>query len=137
MGETVVTWKQSMNVLGIQFDSRLTWQDQVDRSILKSRGSFHALGTLQKYFNDYETSKLVTTIVYSRLYYGLLVWLIPNLKETLFSKLYSHSGQILKLIDSELSFQELHKKLNRATPKIFSLYQTAINLYNLKKQCPK
>jgi len=46
------------------------------------------------------------------------------------------SGQILKLIDSELSFWELHKKFLQATPKIFSLYQTAINLYNVKDNIP-
>jgi len=63
VGKMVVSSKHLMNVLGIQFDSRLTWQDQVNKSILKSRGSLHALRTLQKYFNEYDTSKLITTII--------------------------------------------------------------------------
>ncbi len=50
----------------------------------------------------------------------------------LFKKLFSHSGQILKLIDNDLSYMSLHKKFNRSTPKIFSIYQTAINLYHVK-----
>jgi len=80
--------------------------------------------------------KLVTSNVYSKLYYGSLVWLIPNLKEKLFSKLYSHSGQILKVIDNSLSYIQLHKKFVRATPKIFSLFQTAINFFNAKSNVP-
>ena len=59
-----------------------------------------------------------------------------SLKERLFKKLFSHSGQILKLIDNDLSYMSLHKKFNRSTPKIFSIYQTAINLYHVKNNIP-
>ena len=136
IGNVVVKSKQSMNVLGIQFDNRLTWKEQIDNAIVKSRRSIHALKTLRKYFTDSEMLKLVTSNVYSKLYYGSLVWLIPNLKEKLFSKLYSHSGQILKVIDNSLSYIQLHKKFVRATPKIFSLFQTAINFFNAKSNVP-
>ena len=136
IGDVVVKSKQSMNVLGIQFDSRLNWEEQVDNAIMKSRRSAHALKTLRKYFTDSEMIKLVTSNVYSKLYYGSLVWLLPNLKEKLFRKLNSHSGQILKIINNYLSNTELHKKFVRATPKIFSLYQTAVNLYNIKNNIP-
>ena len=124
---------QSMNVLGIKFDSRLTWDVQVDSAILKSRKALHAMRTIRKYFTETEMIKLVTSNIYSKLYYASMVWLLPNLKEKLFKRLGLHSGRILKVVDCNLSYNNLHKKFIRATPKIFSLYQTALNLYHVKK----
>ncbi len=83
------------------------------------------------------TIGLLTANVFSRLYYGSQVWLLPNLKEKLFKKLFSHSGQILKMIDKDLSYMSLHKKFNRSPPKIFSIYQTAINLFHAKNNIPQ
>ena len=103
---------------------------------MKSRKSSHALKTLRKYFTEAEMIKLVTSNVYSKLYYGSLVWLLPNLKEKLFRKLSSHSGQILKIVNNSMNNIELHKKFVRATPRIFSLYQTAVNLYNTENNVP-
>jgi len=37
----------------------------------------------------------------------------------------------LKLINKDLSYRVLHATFSRATPKIFSLYQTCINYYDL------
>jgi len=41
------------------------------------------------------------------------------------------------LVNAEsLSYIQLHKKFVRATPKIFSLFQTAINFFNTKNNIP-
>ena len=136
IGSVTIESQQSMNVLGIRFDSRLAWDLQVDSAILKSRKKLHAMRRLRKFFTEKEMIGLLTANVFSRLYYGSQVWLLPNLKERLFKKLFSHSGQILKLIDNDLSYMSLHKKFNRSTPKIFSIYQTAINLYHVKNNIP-
>lgn len=131
IGEVTVKSKQSMNVLGIQFDNRLTWETHVEMAIKKSRSSLHAMRSLRKYFTNEEMVKLITANVYSVLYYGSQVWLLPNLKEKLYQKLFSTSGQILKIVDKNESFLALHKKFCRSTPKIFALYQTAVNLYQM------
>jgi len=73
--------------------------------------------------------KLITANVYSKLYYASMVWLLPNLKENLFKKLFSHSVQVLKIVDKNLSHVDLHKKFSRSIPKIFSIYQTSLNLF--------
>jgi hypothetical protein len=65
------------------------------------------------------------------MYYGSEIWLLPNLKERHFNRLYSQSGRSLKLINKEWSYRVLHVSFSRATPKIFSLYQTCINYYDL------
>ncbi len=123
--------KQSLNILGIQFDNRLTWETYVEMAIKKSRSSLHAMRSLRKYFTDEEMVRLITANVYSVLYYESLVWLLPNLKERLYQKLFSHLGQLLKIVDKNESFLALHKKFCRSTPKFFALYQTAVNLYQM------
>ena len=47
--------------------------------------------------------------------------------------MYSQSGKILKVVDRELSYRQLHIQYNRATPRIFSLYQMCVNFYNVMK----
>jgi hypothetical protein len=76
---------------------------------------------------------LITSFFYSRLYYSSQVWLIPSLKGSLKSKLFSASGAALRLLDRDMSFRALHKKYNRATPTQFQKYTTAISLYDLIK----
>ena len=136
VGNTVITSKSTMKVLGIHFDSRMSWDIQVDNAILNSRKSLHALRLVRTFFTDKEMIKLVTANVFSKMYYGSQVWLLPNLKEKLFTKMFSHSGRILKIIDKDSSFRMLHKKYNRSTPKIFALYQTSLNFYFAHKNVP-
>ena len=75
--------------------------------------------------------KLITSMCYSKLYYGSQVWLLPTLKESLFKKLYSQSGQCLRLLNPDVSYANLHADYQRATPKIFSHYQTAVSYYEV------
>ncbi len=93
-----------MKVLGIVFDSWLEWSAQVEKSIAASRQATQALGLVRKYFTHKEMSKLITALVYSRLYYAAQVWLLPKLKKILMDRLYSQSGRSLKLIDRHSIF---------------------------------
>jgi len=133
VGNVRVESAHHMNCLGVILDNRLTWDRQVDKVIVDSRRSLQAVKLVRRYFNEEETAKLVTSLVYSRLYYASEAWLLPTLKERQFNKLHSQSGQILKVVDKGLSYSDLHKKFNRATPRLFSLYQTCINYYNIVK----
>jgi len=54
---------------------------------------------------------------------------MPTLKESLYRKLFSQSGQCLSICNRELSYINLHKKYLRGTPKLFPLYETAVNYY--------
>jgi hypothetical protein len=126
-----------INVLGIKFDSRLEWKYQVESSITEARKAAQALRVIKSHFLDHELLTLITSYVYSRLYYAAQIWLLPTLKQTLLKRLFSQSGNTLKIIDSEATFVQLHKTYNRATPHIYSLYLTSINLFDLNsKQTP-
>ena len=49
------------------------------------------------------------------------------------AKLFSASGNALKLLERGTSFRELHKKYNRATPTQFQKYMTAVSFFDLVK----
>ena len=133
VGNVRVDSSHRINCLGVILDNQLSWDLQIEKVITDSRRSLQAVRMVRRYFSKEETAKLVTSLVYSRLYYASEAWLLPTLKEKLFKKLNSQSGKILKIVDKELSYTQLHKKYNRATPRIFALYQTCINYYNIMR----
>jgi hypothetical protein len=133
INEVEIHTKEQMSVLGVIFDSKLEWSLQTENSVRKARSALQGLRIINKYFTTPERLVLITAFFYSRLYYGSQVWLIPSLKASLKSKLFSASGAALRLLDRDMSFRALHKKYNRATPSQFQKYTTAISLYDLIK----
>ncbi len=133
LNEVEIHTKKQMSVLGVIFDSKLEWSLQTENSARKARSALQGLRIINKYFTTPERLVLITAFFYSRLYYGSQVWLIPSLKASLKSKLFSASGAALRLLDRDMSFRALHKKYNRATPSQFQKYTTAISLYDLIK----
>jgi len=125
--------KSDMKVLGIIFDSRLEWSSQVEKAIRNARQATQALGLVRKYFTNKEMSTLITSLVYSRLYYGAQVWLLPNLKKKLMDRLYSQSGRSLKLIDRHSTYKQLHCDYSRATPLLYSQYLTCILYFDMMR----
>ena len=89
---------------------------------------------IKSHFESHELLKLVTSYVYLPLYYAGQVWLLPTLKQNLQKRLFSQSGNSLKLIENEPTFTQLHKKYNRATPYIYSLYLSSLNLFDLNNK---
>ena len=134
----VVQSKNEISVLGLIFDSKMEWSPQVERSTKKARSALQGLRLLGKYFTTSEKLILLTSYFYSRLYYGCQIWLIPSLKRALKKKLFSASGNGLRLLERDTSFTELHKKYNRATPTQFQKYTTAVSFYDLiQKEIPE
>jgi hypothetical protein len=123
--------KAEMKVLGIVFDNRLEWSGQVEKSVQSARQATQALGLVRKYFSNKEMSKLITALVYSRLYYAAQVWLLPNLKKRLMDKLYSQSGKSLELIDRFSAYKQLHCDYNRATPLLYSQFLTSVLYFDI------
>ena len=115
------------------FDSKLEWAMQVEKSVRKARSALQGLRIISRFFTTQEKLMLLTSLFYSRLYYGSQIWLIPSLKRVLNTKLFSASGNALKLLERGTSFRELHKKYNRATPTQFQKYITAVSFFDLVK----
>ena len=125
----------NMNVLGVIFDSKLTWSKHISNQISKSARALYAIKLIRKYFNKNEILTLLTSNFYSILFYNSEVWHIPNLKPTLKQMLLSASANALKLSqnrpDVYESFINIHKSCNRAQPEQLITYKHAILLHKL------
>ena len=135
VNNTVVKSTTEMNVLGVLFDSKLTWSNHVSKQINKANKALHAIKMIRKYFSDTEMLTLLTSNYYSVLYYNSEVWHLPNLKPQIKQLIFSASAKALKLTqrrpDQMESFLNIHHTAKRATPEKLLLYKHAILLYKL------
>ena len=122
-----------IKVLGVIFDSKLLWTEQVSNVIKKSDRALQAIKIIRKYFSPSEVKTLLTANFYSILYYNAEIWLLPNLSPYLKNLLLSKSSNALKLCTpsycQSMSFIDLHAINQRATPQQFCIYKHALLLY--------
>ena len=108
-------------VLGVMFDSKLNWNDHIAKAISKSNSALHCIRLIKHYINNEELAQLITSNFYSILYYNAEIWNIPTLSTTLQQRLLSVLASALKICTpsyhDRMSFLELHRINNRATPK--------------------
>ena len=127
--------KKNIRILGVMFDSKLTWAEHVSYAMAKANKAKQGLKLIRKYFTAEETLKLSTAYFYSKLYFGAKIWLISTLHGDLKKKLWQISGRMLKIIDANNSlsnsFTLLHKKYNRASPMMWSKYSTALAMWDM------
>ena len=124
-----------MNVLGMKFDSKLKWNEQVEMAIKSANTSLHGLRMIRKYFTNTEMRSMVTAIFMSRLYYGAEVWHIPGLTRILHKKIKLASASALRLcapgVTAFSTHTEIHQLAERALPEKMCLYRHAILLYKI------
>ena len=135
VNNNIIKSKDNMNVLGVIFDSKLTWAKHISTQINKSSRALHAIKLIRKYFNKNEILALLTSNFYSILFYNSEVWHLPTLKPPLKQLILSASANALKLSqsrpDAYESFINVHKSCNRALPEQFIVYKHAILLHKL------
>ena len=135
VNDTMIKSMPEMNVLGVLFDSKLTWANHVSKQINKANKALHAIKLIKKYFNQTEILTLLTSNFFSILYYNSEVWHLPALKPQIKQLLLSASATALKLSqrkpDPMESFLNIHLRSNRATPENFLVYKHAILLHKL------
>ena len=129
-----VTSTKSINVLGVEFDSKLNWNTHVSKAISKARKSLFALRLLKKHFKNNEMRTLLDSHFYSVLYYNANIWLTPNLSSDSKQNLLSISANALRsclMHDGfNISFENLHLSHKKCTPLQHSHYQLALTLYD-------
>ena len=125
----------TINVLGVIFDSKLQWADHIAHAITKSYSALNAIRIIKKFFTRTELFELITSNFYSLLYYNSEIWHLPSLKSTLKQKLLSASAKALKVCWKSpsyyISFDSLHKISKRATPEQLMKYKLALSLHKL------
>ena len=135
INNVIIRSMQNMNVLGVIFDSKLTWSKHISTQINKANKALHAIKMIRKYFSQSELLTLLTSNFYSILYYNSEIWHIPNLKPDLKQMLLSASANALKISqkhpDRMESFVNIHQNCKRALPNQMIEYKHLILLHKL------
>jgi hypothetical protein len=118
----------NIKVLGVTFDSKLTWDTHSEKAILKGKGLISAFRHVRKYLTESQFLKSVTCNFYSSVYYGASVWL-SNCKAISKTKLTSLHFRLLRTACKDYGYKlsrvELTNRCLRATPLEWSRYTTA------------
>ena len=131
----IIKSKKCINVLGVLFDSKMQWIDQVSQAITKSKKALHGIKLIRKYMTKSEIKMLITSNFYSILYYNCEIWLSRNLHARQKQQILSASACALKILnnvsDIRISYTQLHKLEKRALPMDFAKYRLAIQLFKI------
>jgi hypothetical protein len=137
LGNSVKT-KKSMNVLGVLFDSKLTWGPHVAHAICKANKSLYAIRLIKKYFTAEQIKTLLTAYYYFSLYYNSEVWLSPFLSSEIRTQLLSASAKALQtslnVYNPYISHIKIHNQFKQAMPKQMSHYKLSLQLHKLYNQ---
>ena len=133
VNNTIIATKPSMNVLGVQFDTKLQWADHVNNITRKLKKVLQSIMLIKKYFNKNELLSIITSNYYSVMYYNSEIWLLPTLSVNLKKLLLSISAAPLKLLSGEttrlISYDHLHRFYHRATPDQVTKYKHSLLLH--------
>ena len=130
-----ITVSKSLKILGVIFDSKLMWFEHVTHAINSANRAKQGLSLIARFFTSEELLKLATAYFYGRLYYGAKIWLHSGICNILKKKLWQSSSYMLQTVNKintlGMSYMDLHKKYNRATPRMWNDYVTALAMYDL------
>jgi len=140
IGDVIVKSTATMKVLGITFDSKLTWEPHVTNLVKKCNAKLTVLRKLRHKFTVDQFMKIVTSQYYSILYYCAPVWLNDVLKSNLKRRINSAHFKALRIAlndyKNRIPRKDLTTKCGRATPNQWYKYATAtavIKILNTKK----
>jgi len=122
----MVKTMSSMNVLGITFQQNLNWSQQVYKNINGCQRSLHGIKTIRKYFNQNQLKDLVTSFVFSKLFYAFEVWsnnlLNFDCKQKLDSFYYKCCRVVIGDFYNSVNRGNIDAMMRRARPEEFSDY---------------
>ena len=139
INNTVIKTKNTINILGILFDSQLRWNDQYSKAIKEANANLYAIKRIAKYFTKEERTTLITSLYYSKLYYGSEVWHLPGRTANQNKMIKYASANALRTITNEITIfhthTQIHTMTNRAMPDQMIKYKHSLMLHKLMRQC--
>ena len=136
---TILTTTSTMNILGITFDCNLKWNQHYTKTIREANSNLYAIKRIAKFFNKEERTMLITSLFYSKLYYGSEVWHLPERTVAQNKMLKYASANALRIITNEITIfhthTQIHNMTRRALPDQMMKYKHALLMYKLFRQC--
>ena len=132
LGTDIIKQSESVKLLGITIDSKLTFQQHVSKLCKKTSQKIHALGRVSKFMDTDKLKLLMRTFIESEFNYCPLVWMFHN--RTLNNKINRLHERALRLVykDETLSFPELLSEDKSFTIHERNLQKLATLMYKVK-----
>jgi len=138
INDIIIQSTPTIKALGVILDENLNWEKHVQHVSNACQKINMGFKILKKYFTQQELLTLATSLYYSKMYYAAEVWLSNMLSVKSQRTLMTSSARILKTVSGtkcdqtdKVSFLELHKSLNRATPGMMTSYIQATCLHRI------
>ena len=135
----LVTTSDTINVLGVLFDSKMQWSKHIHSAVTKSNRALNAIKLIRKYFNSKELVQLIISYFYSVLFYNSEIWHLNNLKQKDKPLMLATSSNALKIATHfkypYISYYNLQQITKRATPEIYCNYKLSLNIKPLITEC--
>lgn len=136
VGNTLVANSTELKVVGVIFDEHLSWSKHIDSQINKNKALNYMLRHLNKFFTQSEMLKIVSALVFSKLYYNSAVWLGSHTPKRDQKRLLAASTYTLKCALNMFDFAlvsniDIHKICNRATPTQMSNYVHSTMIHDI------
>jgi len=134
-GDKKVQSTNTMNVLGLTFDSKLDWGSQISSTISKCSRTLHGLRNIRKFFNTNQFKQIITAFFFSVLNYGMEIWFHHNLGFHHKRRIRALHYKALRTVYRKSMPKEELDKL-RAPPDKMALFLQAkilINIMNMKQ----
>jgi len=126
----IISSTDKMKVLGLIFDSKLDWTDQVSSTISKSSRILHGLKHVRRLFKADQFKRIITSFFFSVFNYGMEVWYHGNLGFHNKRRVRALHYRALRLIYGKtMPKEELNKQ--RAPPDKMALFMTAKQMINI------
>ena len=134
INNTIIKSNTTINILGITFDCNLKWNQQYTHAIKEANKNLYAIKRIAKFFTQEERTTLITSLFYSKLYYGSEVWHLPERTTTQNKMIKFASANALRIISNEITIfnthTEIHQMTKRALPDQMIQYKHALMMYN-------
>ena len=139
INQAIIPTTNTINVLGILFDNNLKWNQQYQKAVKEANVNLYAIKRIAKFFSKEERTMLITSLYYSKLYYGSEVWHLPDRTATQNKMIKFASANALRTISNDITIfhthTQIHKICKRALPDQMIKYKHALLLYKLLRQC--
>ena len=139
-GNSTVQAKKEIKILGVWFDSKMTWQKQVFEAINRTRRVLHGLKIICSKYSRKELYEITTSLAFSTLYYGAEIWLNCCLRQREWAALRRIHIECIRLCQRDfkrkIKIEELLQISPRATPRQMGKFiqaKTLIKIVNEQK----
>ena len=106
---------------------------------MEANANLYAIKRIAKFFTKEERTNLVTSLFFSKLYYGSEVWHLPDRTTAQNKMIKLASANALRIISNDITIYhthtEIHKMTKRAMPDQIIQYKHALMMYNLFRKC--